>query len=197
MILFFVLVGMMIMQLFITSWNSVKRKIDKPNLRPYHVNYTAKARTMNRLFLQVSTPEISTNIVSTEFTTQPHTTVKTLTPSTYSPTSEHQAVKTSEEKVTSTLKQITESIKTETSRKRFRPDDKMLFISEFDKAKDIKSVDVLLIILTYHKYFHRRESIRKTWLDSCHRNNKVLCICSSTYNSIGLNHAFVGAIHSS
>ena len=180
-LLFSVLVGMMIIQLFILSLNSVKRPIEKPNFRPHHVNFTEKARMMNQgsPFLQVTTPEISTTILSTKFSTQSPTTLKILSPSTYSPTSADQEVKTSEEKVTSTVKQTTDSIQTQSTRKRFRPDDKMLFISEFDKAKDVKSVDVLLIILTYYKYFHRRENIRKTWLESCHRSNKVCCICFS------------------
>ena len=68
------------------------------------------------------------------------------------------------------------------SNARFRPDDKMLFIDEFDKAKEVKSVDVLLIVLTYHKYFHRRENIRKTWIDTCHNHKKVLTtILTSTF----------------
>ena len=68
------------------------------------------------------------------------------------------------------------------SKTRFRPDDKMLFIDEFDKAKEVKSVDVLLIVLTYHRYFHRRENIRKTWIDTCHNHKKVLTtILTSTF----------------
>ena len=80
---------------------------------------------------------------------------------------------TTKQKTLTPMKNIEKGDKHE-SKARFRPDDKMLFNDEFDKAKEVKSVDVLLIVLTYHKYFHRRENIRKTWIDTCHNHKKVL-----------------------
>ena len=89
-----------------------------------------------------------------------------------------------EEPATFTSKQLTERLNDQVAKDRFRPDSKMLFITEFSKAVEVKTVDVLLIILTYHKNFLRRKNIRRTWLTACRKHEKVrhqiwyfLCHC--------------------
>ena len=72
-----------------------------------------------------------------------------------------------------TSEQPTERLNDQVTKHRFLPDSKMLFISEFSKAVEVKTVDVLLIILTYHKNFLRRKNIRRTWLTACRKHEKV------------------------
>ena len=151
---------------------------------------------------QLPVKRTSIKVLSTKSTTHLSTTSKVLAPFTSSNAVKNQATAdpTTKELATFTSKQQTERMKSQNqatvdsiaeeptkftseqqterlndqvTKNRFHPDSNMLFSNEFDKAGEVKKVDVLLIILTYHKYFHRRKNIRKTWLATCSRNEKV------------------------
>ena len=164
-LLYSALVGAMILQLVMISFKRVDRHSEKPQMYGHHVNYSKVVTAANQGSLSAtSTQMISANIITT-IMSPPLTTSKPLSLSTHSLISKTEAIPT--------LKQKAEGTQQHAEVKRFRPDDKMLFISEFDDAKETKSVDVLMIILTFHKYFHRRDNIRKTWLDTCKRHDRV------------------------
>ena len=56
---------------------------------------------------------------------------------------------------------------------RFRSDPNMLFGDEYEKAREIRTVDLLIIVLTAPSNAKRRKSIRQTWWRSCITNEKV------------------------
>ena len=55
----------------------------------------------------------------------------------------------------------------------FRSDPNMLFSDEYERAREIRTVDLLIIVLTAPSNEKRRKIIRQTWWRSCITNEKV------------------------
>ena len=163
----------------ITSSHSVKNQATASPTAKEVEAFTSKQQAerttfQNRHFLRNQVPATRTSITVLSSKSTVHLSTNQKVPPS-SDASKDQSTKDAivQEPAKFTSDQQIERLNDQATKNRFHPDSKMLFISEFNKSGEVKTVDVLLIILTYHKYFHRRENIRKTWLATCSRHEKV------------------------
>jgi len=166
----------------ITSSHSVKNQATASPTAKEVEAFTSKQQAertkfQNRHFLRNQVPATRTSITVLSTKSTVHLSTKPKVPASFTSSDviKDQSTTQAQEPAKFTSEQQMERLNDQATKNRFHPDSKMLFISEFDKSGEVKTVDVLLIILTYHKYFHRRENIRKTWLATCSRHEKIAC----------------------